>query len=391
MKLNARQVETARPEAKDYKMPDGAGLFLLVKSTGAKYWRYRYTFTGKEKMLAIGVYPAVSLAAARQRRDEARQNVAAGVDPVKAKNYGAAATAAKTITFREIAAEWHSFKKPRWSEGYAKDIIEAFSKDIFPAVGAMPIIDIEPVDMLAALRVIEARGATEKAGKTRRWCGEVFRYAVATGRAKYNPVGELKSAMQSHEGERYPFLVAEELPDFLRAVEDYSGSVLAKLGIKILMLVGLRPGELRRGKWSEVDFDERLWAIPKERMKKRRDHLVPLSEQTILLLRELQKITGRFENMFPGRNDPSNVMSENTINQMIVAIEYKDRIVGHGFRHTMSTILNDQGFNSDWIEEQIAHADKNVIRGTYNHARYLEGRREMMQWYADYIDTLQLI
>ncbi|OMQ19937.1 tyrosine-type recombinase/integrase [Serratia oryzae] len=391
MKLNARQVETAKPSDKDYKLPDGNGLFLLVKSNGAKYWRYRYTFAGKEKLLAIGVYPAVSLATARLKRDEARQNVAAGVDPVKAKNYGVAALAAKSITFREMAEEWHAFKSPRWSTGYAADILEAFKKDIYPAVGALAVIDIEPVMMLKALRKIEARGATEKAAKTRRWCGEVFRYAVATGRAKYNPVSELNSAMEGHEGESFPFLTAAEIPDFLTAVENYGGSSLPKLGVQIMMLGGLRTHELRHSQWEWVDFDNRLWEFPATVMKMDRPHLVPLSDQLIILLRDLQKLTGRFANMFPGRNDPSSVMSAGTINRMIHAIGYKDRVVGHGFRHTFSTILNDEGFNSDWVELQIAHVDKNRIRGTYNHALYLEGRRNMVQWYADYIDGLRLI
>ncbi|WP_336983804.1 tyrosine-type recombinase/integrase [Cedecea sp. HN178] len=390
MKLNARQVETAKPAEKDYKLPDGNGLILLVKTSGAKYWRYRYTFAGKEKMLALGVYPAVSLAAAREKRDEARRNVAAGTDPVKVKSH-VAAVAAKTITFKEIATEWHEFKKPRWSHGYASDILEAFNKDIFPAVGRLPVAEIEPVQMLTALRKIENRGATEKAAKTRRWCGEVFSYAVATGRAKYNPVSELNSAMTGHKGESFPFLTAEELPDFLAAVESYKGSSLPRLGLQIMMLAGLRTYELRHSKWDWVDFDNRLWEIPAEFMKMDRPHLVPLSNQLVLLLKELHGLTGRYVNMFPGRNDPSKVMSENTINRMIHVLGYKGRVVGHGFRHTFSTILNDKGFNSDWVEIQIAHVDKNNIRGVYNHALYLEGRREMMQWYADYIDQLRLI
>lgn len=391
MKLNARQVDTAKPRDKDYKLPDGNGLFLLVKTSGSKYWRYRYTFAGKEKMLAVGVYPTVSLAAARQKRDEARQNVAAGVDPVKAKNYGASALAAKTITFKEISLEWHEFKKPRWSPGYASDILESFAKDIFPAVGGLPVAEIEPVQMLTALRKIEGRGATEKAAKTRRWCGEVFRYAVATGRAKYNPVGELNSAMQGHESESFPFLKAEELPAFLAAVDRYLGSPLPKLGIQIMMLAGLRTYELRHSEWGWVNFDERVWEIPAEVMKMDRPHLVPLSDQLVGLLKELFQLTGRFVHLFPGRNDPSTVMSGNTINQMIHKLGYKGKVVGHGFRHTFSTILNDQGFNADWVEIQIAHVDKNRMRGVYNHALYLEGRREMMQWYADYIDKLRLI
>lgn len=337
-------------------------------------------------MLAIGVYPAVSLSVARDKRDEARRSVAAGEDPVIVKNRGAAT---KATTFKEIANEWHEFKKPSWSAVYAEDILEAFEKDIYPAVGRLPVSEIEPVQMLTALRVIENRGATEKASKTRRWCGEVFGYAVATGRAKYNPVSELRKAMKGHKGVSFPFLEAEEIPEFLSAVDGYLGSPLPKLGIKIMMLAGMRTRELRYSRWDWVDFDNALWEIPAEFMKMGRPHLIPLSKQLIALLKELYALTGRFVNMFPGRVNPKGVMCENTINKMIHAIGYKGRVVGHGFRHTFSTILNDQGFNPDWVEIQIAHVDKNKIRGVYNHALYLEGRREMVQWYSDYVDQLK--
>lgn len=387
MKLTARQVETARSGDKDYKMPDGRGLFLLVKTSGAKYWRYRYTFAGKEKLLALGVYPAVSLANARDKRDAARKHVAAGMDPVKAK--ANKATVAKPVTFKNMATEWHDFKKPRWSPSYAADILKAFKKDIFPAVGRLPVAEIEPVQILAVLRGIENRGATEKAAKTRRWCREVFSYAVATGRAKFNPVSELKSAMAGHKGKSFPNLSAAELPAFIAVVEGYQGSPLPRLGLQIMMLAGLRTYELRHSKWAWVNFDNRLWEIPAEVMKMDRPHMVPLSDQLVSLLKQLHRFTGQSLNMFPGRNDPTKVMSENTINKMIHTLGYKGKVVGHGFRHTFSTILNDKGFNADWVEIQIAHVDKNNIRGVYNHALYMEGRREMMQWYADYIDQLR--
>ncbi|WP_272518207.1 MULTISPECIES: tyrosine-type recombinase/integrase [unclassified Providencia] len=389
MKLSARQVETAKPEIKDYKLSDGAGLFLLVRTNGAKYWRYRYQFAGREKMYAIGVYPEITLAEARQKRDEARRKVLDGIDPVKARQVKAVSDVENT--FRKLSIEWHEFKKSRWSAGYASDILEAFKMDIYPVIGELPVDSIEPIYALKALSAIEQRGATEKASKVRRWTSEVFKYAIATGRAKYNPVAELKSAMKGHVSSRFPFLTANELPDFLSAVSDYSGDPTTVLATKILMLTGLRTAELRFGEWSEIDFDARLWSIPRDKMKKRKDHLVPLSDQVIVLLKELSRLSGRFKYMFPNRSDPMKVMSENTINAMIKRIGWEGRIVGHGFRHTMSTILNDQGFPADWIELQLAHVDKNVIRGTYNHAQYLEGRREMLQWYADYIDKLCLI
>lgn len=389
MKLSARQVETAKPEIKDYKLPDGAGLFLLVKTNGAKYWRYRYQFAGREKMYAIGVYPDVSLADARAKRDEARLKLKEGIDPVKARQVKI--VSGRENTFRRLSAEWHEFKKSRWSEGYAADILEAFNKDIYPLIGDLPVDSIEPIYALKALSAIEQRGATEKASKVRRWTSEVFKYAIATGRAKYNPVAELRSAMRGHVSSRYPFLLLHEIPDFLSALENYAGNPVTVIATKMLMLSGLRTVELRKGEWSEVDFDSKTWTIPKERMKKRKAHIVPLSDQLVALLHELQRYSGRYTCMFPGRSDPMKPMSEGTVNGLIKRVGFEGRVVGHGFRHTMSTILNEKGFSSDWIELQLAHVDKNIIRGTYNHALYLDGRREMLQWYADEIDRQCLI
>lgn len=389
MKLSARQVETAKPEIKDYKLPDGAGLFLLVKTNGAKYWRYRYQFAGREKMYAIGVYPDVSLADARTKRDEARLKLKEGIDPVKARQVKI--VSGRENTFRRLSVEWHEFKKSRWSEGYAADILEAFNKDIYPLIGDLPVDSIEPIYALKALSAIEQRGATEKASKVRRWTSEVFKYAIATGRAKYNPVAELRSAMRGHVSSRYPFLLLHEIPDFLSALENYAGNPVTVIATKMLMLSGLRTVELRKGEWSEVDFDNKTWTIPKERMKKRKAHIVPLSDQLVALLHELQRYSGRYTCMFPGRSDPMKPMSEGTVNGLIKRVGFEGRVVGHGFRHTMSTILNEKGFSSDWIELQLAHVDKNIIRGTYNHALYLEGRREMLQWYADEIDRQCLI
>lgn len=389
MKLSARQVETAKPEIKDYKLPDGAGLFLLVKTNGAKYWRYRYQFAGREKMYAIGVYPDVSLADARAKRDEARLKLKEGIDPVKARQVKI--VSGRENTFRRLSVEWHEFKKSRWSEGYAADILEAFNKDIYPLIGDLPVDSIEPIYALKALSAIEQRGATEKASKVRRWTSEVFKYAIATGRAKYNPVAELRSAMRGHVSSRYPFLLLHEIPDFLSALENYAGNPVTVIATKMLMLSGLRTVELRKGEWSEVDFDNKTWTIPKERMKKRKAHIVPLSDQLLALLHELQRYSGRYTCMFPGRSDPMKPMSEGTVNGLIKRVGFEGRVVGHGFRHTMSTILNEKGFSSDWIELQLAHVDKNIIRGTYNHALYLDGRREMLQWYADEIDRQCLI
>ncbi|EMO4856485.1 tyrosine-type recombinase/integrase [Enterobacter hormaechei] len=390
MKLNARQVDTAKPKDKPYKLADGGGLYLLVNPNGARYWRLKYRLAGKEKLLALGVYPDVTLADARAKRDDAKKGIAGGIDPNEAKREEKIAREVNVRnTFQEIACEWHSSKLYKWSGGYASDIMEAFNKDVFPYIGKKPISEIKPLELLNVLRRMEGRGATEKAKKVRQRCGEVFRYAIVTGRAEYNPAPDLTSAMQGHESKHYPFLNTSELPTFFEALSGYSGSMLVVLAARLLIITGLRTGELRGATWQEIDVDAAVWEIPAERMKMRRPHIVPLSLQAQAIIMRIREMTGRYPYIFPGRNDPRKTMSEASINQVFKRIGYAGRVTGHGFRHTMSTILHEQGYNTAWIETQLAHVDKNSIRGTYNHAQYLDGRREMLQWYADYMDVLE--
>ncbi|MDF6445736.1 tyrosine-type recombinase/integrase [Escherichia coli] len=388
MKLNARQVDAAKPREKAYKLADGAGLYLEVVPSGSRYWRMKYRFNGKEKRMVFGVYPAVSLAQARALRDDAKKKLAEGIDPSLAKKEEKLVRDVQlNNTFQAVALEWHGTKVSRWSEGYASDIIEAFNKDIFPYIGQQPVNEIKPLVLLNVLRRIESRGATEKAKKVRQRCSEVFRYAIVTGRAEYNPAADLTSAMSGHESKHYPFLTVEELPDFFKALAGYTGSPLVVLAARLLILTGVRTGELRGAFWSEFDLEKAVWEIPAERMKMKRPHLVPLSTQALEIVQQLKVMSGQYPLVFPGRNDPRKTMSEASINQVFKRIGYTGRVTGHGFRHTMSTILHEEGFNTAWIETQLAHVDKNAIRGTYNHALYLEGRREMMQWYADYINA----
>ncbi|EES5529268.1 tyrosine-type recombinase/integrase [Escherichia coli] len=389
MKLNARQVDAAKPREKAYKLADGAGLYLEVVPSGSRYWRMKYRFNGKEKRMAFGVYPAVSLAQARALRDEAKKKLAEGIDPSFAKKEEKLVRDVQlNNTFQAVALEWHGTKVSRWSEGYASDIIEAFNKDIFPYIGQQPVNEIKPLVLLNVLRRMESRGATEKAKKVRQRCSEVFRYAIVTGRAEYNPAADLTSAMSGHESKHYPFLTAEELPDFFKALSRYTGSPLVVLAARLLILTGVRTGELRGAFWSEFDLEKAVWEIPAERMKMKRPHLVPLSTQALEIVQQLKVMSGQYPLVFPGRNDPRKTMSEASINQVFKRIGYTGKVTGHGFRHTMSTILHEEGFNTAWIETQLAHVDKNAIRGTYNHALYLEGRRVMMQWYADYINSI---
>lgn len=383
------QIRRAKPEAKAYTLGDGQGLSLLVEPNGSKSWRFRYRYVGKPKMISLGVYPTITLAEARARRDEARKIVAEGKNPSEVrKEQKLALRIQSENAFEKIAREWHQMKSAKWSAGYASDIIEAFQNDIFPYVGTRPVGEIKPLELLNVLRKIEKRGALEKMRKVRQRCSEVFRYAIATGRAEFNPAADLSSALEVHKSNHFPFLKSDEIPDFLRALDSYAGSRLVQIATKLLMVTGVRTIELRAALWQEFDLDNAIWEIPAERMKMRRPHLVPLSTQALGFLNELKSMTGNYRYVFPGRNDPNKPMSEASVNQLIKRIGYAGKLTGHGFRHTLSTILHENGFNTAWIEMQLAHVDKNTIRGVYNHAQYIEDRKKMMQWYSDFIINL---
>lgn len=390
MALTDAKLRTLKPKEKVYRLGDSAGLYIEVAVNGSRYWRMKYRFLGKEKRLAFGVYPEVTLAEAREKRDAARKLLASGSDPAEAKKIEKAAQQANAEnTFEAIAREWHTSKADRWSLRYRDEIIDTFEKDIFPYIGKRPIAEIKPLELLETLRKMEKRGALEKMRKVRQRCGEVYRYAIITGRAEYNPAPDLATALTPPKKQHFPFLTAEELPYFLKDLAGYTGSEITKTATKIILLTAVRTQELRFARWQDIDLEKGIWEIPAEVMKMKRPHIVPLSEQVVMLFKQLEPISKHHPLVFIGRNDPRKPISKESINQVIELLGYKGRLTGHGFRHTMSTILHEQGFNSAWIETQLAHVDKNAIRGTYNHAQYLEGRREMMQWYADYIDSLR--
>ncbi|MBZ7444514.1 tyrosine-type recombinase/integrase [Klebsiella grimontii] len=390
MKLTARQVDTSKPKDKPYKLSDGGGLYLLVNPNGSRYWRLKYRIAGKEKLLALGVYPDITLAEARQKRADAKKVLAAGGDPGQEKQEEKQAKEqAVANSFERLAMEWHSHKSTSWSEGYAEHLLTYLKKDIFPFIGQKAITDISQVEMLNVLRKMEQRGVLDKLKKTRQACRQIFTYAIITGRAEHNPVSDLAGALKSPKQQHYPHLLVDQIPDFLRALSEYSGSTITRNATRLLMLTGLRTIELRASEWVDIDFDKGVWNVPAERMKMRRPHLVPLSTHVRKLLEEIHQLTGRGKYVFPGRNDAGKPMSEASINQVIKRIGYDGKATGHGFRHTMSTILHEQGYNTAWIETQLAHVDKNSIRGTYNHAQYLDGRREMLQWYANYMQALE--
>ncbi|UNH31766.1 tyrosine-type recombinase/integrase [Moellerella wisconsensis] len=390
MKLTDMAIKRAKPKEKSYTLADGNGLSLLVETNGSKGWRYRYQFAGKTKMISLGIYPVVTLNEARTKRDEARKQVANGINPSEARKSEKAATINQTEnTFKNIALEWYEGRKERWSVGYRDDMMDAFEKDVFPYIGNRPIAEIKPMELLEVLSIMEKRGATEKLKKVRQRCGEVWKYAIITGRAEYNPAPDLASAFVPHKREHYAHLSVSELPEFLSSIDKYMGSQIVRVALRVLILTGVRPGELRKAEWSEINFDTKVWEIPAEKMKMRRPHIVPLSEQVIDLLKQIHPISGSYQYIFPSRTDYRKHISDMALNTMIRRMGYSGRATGHGFRHTMSTILHEQGYNTAWIETQLAHVDKNSIRGTYNHAQYIDGRREMLQWYADYMGALE--
>lgn len=387
MPLTDIQIRRAKAQHKPYTLNDGQGLSLLINPDGSKGWRFRYRFAGKARLMSFGSYSLVSLAEARDKRETARKQVANGIDPVEERKAQKLAQQLSTEnSFEAICREWHTNKADRWTVAYREEIIKTFEQDVFPFIGKRPISEIKPLELLEVLRRIEKRGALEKTRKVRQRCGEVYRYAIITGRAEYNPAPDLAIALAVPKQKNHPYLSAEELPYFVRDLEAYTGSIITRNATLLVMLTGVRTQEMRFASWSEIDFEKNIWEIPAERMKMRRPHIVPLSTQVIQLLLQLKPITGHYPYIFIGRNNRSKPISKETVSQVIELLGYKGRATTHGFRHTMSTILHEEGFDTAWIEMQLAHVDKNNIRGTYNHALYIENRRKMLQWYADYIN-----
>jgi integrase len=386
--LTIKAIESAKPKEKPYKLPDFESLYLYIAPSGTKSWRYDYQFNGKRKTLTIGKYPYISLSDARNEKELARQMLAHGKDPaVERKRKSLLANISQGNTFEKIAIEWFDTKKRNWSINTREMIIRYFENDIFPFIGDMDITQIKPLEMLNCLKQIENRGALEIAKKMRQRCTEVFQYAIITERAENNPARELAKAMVTHTPENYAFLMEDDMREFMKALQSYSGNILVRYATELLILTAVRTMELLSCKWEYVDLDKRYIILPKESMKKSRVHVVPLSNQAINILKFLQPITGRGEYVFSGRNSSSKHMSNGAILGLIKRLGFANRATGHGFRHQFSSVLNEHGFNRDWIEKQLNHEEGNV-RGIYNHAQYLEGRREMMQWYADYIDSL---
>ncbi|WP_200927099.1 tyrosine-type recombinase/integrase [Citrobacter portucalensis] len=377
-----KQIEAAKPKEKPYRLLDGNGLYLYVPVSGKKVWQLRYKIDGKEKILTVGKYPLMTLQEARDKAWTARKDISVGIDPVKAKK-----ASSNNNSFSAIYKEWYEHKRQVWSAAYATELAKMFDDDILPIIGGLEIQNIEPMQLLEVIRRFEDRGAMERANKARRRCGEVFRYAIVTGRAKYNPAPDLADAMKGYRKKNYPFLPVDQIPAFNKALAGFSGSIVSRVATQVLQYTVLRTKELRSMQWSNVDFETRTITIAEEVMKGRRPHLVPMSDQVVSLLEMLKPVTQPISSfVFAGRNDKTKPISENAVLLVIRQIGYEGLASGHGFRHQFSTIMNEHEWPADAIEKQLAHANSGSIRGIYNHAQYMDKRREMMQWWVDWID-----
>jgi integrase len=389
-KLTDIAIKRAKAGNSIKKLSDGNGLVLLVYPNGSKYWAYRYRFLGKEKSLSLGIYPEVTLAGARLKLMDARKLTSDGQDPSEArKALKRQALISAENNFEAIAREWIAAKSPAWTPRYTTFLVKRLENDLFPKLGSRPIKDITAPELLSVVRIIEQRGALELANRAIQYCGQVFMYGIVTGRADRNPANEIKGALKTHVKKHFAHLKAIELPEFLEKVKTYNGNLQTKLAVMVLMLTFVRTTELRGATWDEIDLEKAEWRIPAERMKMRRLHLVPLSRQAVAAFKELQRLNGQWQYVFPNPHKPIKHMSENAVLYALYRMGYHNRTTGHGFRHTASTILNESSlFRSDVIERQLAHVQSNKVRGAYNHAEYLPERRKMMQWWADYLDEV---
>lgn len=385
--LTEAAVKAAKPREKPYKLFDERGLYLLVTPERSRLWRFKYKFERREKLLALGTYPDVGLKDARKRRDDARRVIADGVDPSAQRR---AAKAAQGDTFKAIAQEWLGKQKTLKDVTIKRDQ-DRLDSFVYPYLGERPIGNITAPDLLAVLRRIESKGIHETAHRTRALCGRIFRYAVATGRAERDVSADLRGALTTVVTEHHSAIIdPQRVGELLRAIDGYTGQPETAAALRLAPLVFLRPGELRAAQWTEIDLEGAEWRVPGERMKMGEAHVVPLATQAVKILREIQPLTGAGKFVFPGLRSPSRPISENTINGALRRLGYsKDEQTGHGFRTIASTLLNEQGWNPDLIELQLAHAERNQVRAAYNKAQRLPERRKMMQAWADYLDMLR--
>lgn len=397
MTLTTKQIENAKPKDKPYKLADGGGLCLLVAPSGARLWRWRYRFAGKEKMMAFGEFPLVGLKEARDLHFAARQKLADGIDPMAERKAEAKSRQREAevvqrqaeSSFENIARRWWEWWSAGKSPRHADYVLRRLEADVFPAFGHKFIDDVSAADIRALMIAIEGRGARDVAKRAHETTGQIFRFAIAHGFASRNPATDFKPSDILAEGssENFARVDARELPTLLSRMESYEGDALTRLAMRLLAYTFVRTSELIEAEWPEFDLDHARWDIPAARMKMDSPHIVPLSRQAVEVLRALRLLTGNGRFVFPGANDKKRPMSNNTILFALYRLGYKGRMTGHGFRGLASTILHENEFGDEHIELQLAHQKRNKVAAAYNHAKYLTQRAAMMQWWADYLDT----
>lgn len=397
MPLTDTAIKNAKPKAKPYKLADGYGLLMLVQPSGGKWWRFKYRYGGKEGGLSLGVYPDVGLKLARERRDEARRLIANGINPSLQRQQDAQRSSdAAANSFEAVAREWLAKNTPTWAPSHTSKVARRMEKDVFPWLGKRPIAEIEPPELLKVLVRLEERGVVETAHRARTECGQVFRYAIATGRAKRDISADLRGALQPVVNGHFATLLNPlEIGGLLRAMRSYAGTYTVRAALHLAPLLFVRPGELRMMEWAQLNLETAEWRFVPSKIKRgqpRTEHIVSLPAQAVAVLRDLQPLTGERRYVFPGERDPKRPMSDAAINAALRRMGYdtKTQITGHGFRAMARTLLAEQGWKTDAIERQLSHKAAGPLGAAYDRAQFLEERRRMMQAWADYLDSLAL-
>ena len=389
MALTDTTCKNAKPKEKPYKLADDKGLYLLVNPNGSKYFRLKFRFSGQEKVLALGVYPETSLKKARDKREEARKNLDNGIDPSLTRKIEKLGSTENT--FAAIAKEFMA-AKPNWSASHRKHVEECFERDVFPWLGNRPMKELTAVEVLATLRRIVDRGALETAARTKQFIGQAIRYGIATGRAERDVTADLRGALPSPAKGHYPAITEPKpLSQLLRDIDAYKGNFVVRTALQLQPLIFARPANIAAAEWEEFDLDAAEWRIAGDKMKMKDAHIVPLSSQAVALLRDIHPLTGNQKYVFASNQGTSGEkhISRESIGAAIRRMGYQGQHTAHGFRTTASTLLHEQGFHSDMIERQLAHAERNRVKAAYNRAQHLPERRKMMQSWADYLDKLK--
>ena len=383
------KIKAAKPKERDYRISDGQGLCILIRTTGSKLWQFRYQFEGKPKTASLGPYPLITLAEAREKRDALRKGLLDSIDPVQAKRLEKAQRQAlEDHVFEKIARQWFEHWSKARNERHAAYVLRRLEKDVFPDIGKFPITGLKALDVVRVVKKIEERGALDISKRAFQTIGQICRYAVAHGVAERDVTSDIRPSdvLAPHRAKNYARIDAKDLPELLQKTEGYQGYPATRLAMNLMALTFVRTGELINARWEEFDFEKAQWRIPAERMKMRTPHIVPLSRQALEVLHILHRISGHRKILFPGERDHSKPMSNGTILAALDRMGFRGRMTGHGWRGLASTILHEEGFDHMHIELQLAHQERNKVSASYNHALYLKQRAEIMQWWADYLD-----